>query len=602
MSLTAKFKEAALGVSARFIFDRGIEFVGKTASPFSEKGDNDPEIFSGMMAAGSGFVRFAHHRETNTILMIASKTPVNLRGTRQEDGRILVDQEQLKRGYIISAYRLKPNRENERDVFQRLKLDAQIHFTTTAARSSKHFGVLSGAYTPDEHKPSKPSVGNNGELYINSAAVYDFYHKPGKDEYRADFHLAAHRETGDDGQERFSSFDPHNESGFLKPRIKRLSKNLAQGENRLEVREKLNAHLLQTLSKMWDEHDLYKGEGFGLRHLRARAVNYIHDHKKPVLISALSTGYLFSSYGVVAGMTSALAHTVGHVAFDVAAHQIADKSESVMQRVRRDMKRANIAEYGYTENCAAYFLVHTKDNLKRRNPKARPNIEGDLEFLTVDHLQSMVDHLTVTNGLQVESLRGLLLYAHQRGFPYKRMILDQRTQAESYASGMVVMRHERPDGKILIYGQYRPEACLGEAFRLPEVYVRQFGGGIVRYEYDRAAPNFGEGFKITKDLPYLDAVTEMQSLLFSPETHSAAYLKEMTPAIRFKSERCIGTVFRPPEEYKFPGLLPEHVASGYEDTLVEPAPMDIFDYTLPDIRAATTPNNFEENENESEPG
>lgn len=590
MGITNNFRESSKEVASQFNYDRDIEYVGSVKSPFPHnEGENDPEIYSGMIAAASGFARFGYHKDSHSIIMITSKTPVNLRGQRQDDGRILLSQEQLDRCYVPYAYRLKSGRENEREIFARFKQNAQFYFNDVGARANKHFGVFSAGYsmpTPTIFNPDKVEY---GEVRLNSAAVYLL--KNEADQFKAEFHVSAMRDVGEGGEERFKPFDPHRQSTFMDSHISHISKTVFEGQNRLEVKAKMNRHILQTLSKMWDEHDLYDESGFGFRGVRAKAVNYIYENKKSVLVSAASTTFFFT-YGVAVGATSAFLNALGHTIAHGFIHEGVDKSFAARRKIKENLKKKSIEAFSFKENCAAFFQEHTEDNMRRRNPKARKDISGDIEMLTAESLEKMVDHLTLNNSLQLESLRGLMLYAHQRGFPFHRMILDKRSEVEVYASGMILFRHEHPDGKTILFGQYRPEACMGEQFRLPEVYIRQFKDGIVRLEYDRQAENFSSAFQMKEGVPYFEAVNEAQDLLFSPKTHSKGYLSQLDNLVRFKSNRCISSVFRDPDTYKPGHMLPEYMS--YEDVhnfFVSP---DKFDYTLPDERAATIENSFSE--------
>lgn len=594
MGITNNFRESSKDIASQFKYDRDIEYVGKVKSPFSNnEGENDPDIYSGMIAAASGFARFGYHKDTNSIVMITSKTPVNLRGQRQDDGRILISQDQLDRCYVPYAYRLKAGRENERDVFSRFKQNAQFYFNDVGARANKHFGVFSAGYSMPTPTILNPDKIEYGEVRLNSAAVYLL--RQNEDHFKAEFHVSAMRDIGEDGEERFKPFDPHQHSTFMNSHISHITKTVAEGEDRLSVKAKMSRHILQTLSKMWDEHDLYDEKGFGFRGQRAKAVNYIYENKKSVLVSSASTMFFFT-YGVAAGATSAFLNAVGHTIAHGFIHEGVDKSIAARRKIKDNLKKKSIDAFSYQENCAAFFQEHTEDNMRRRNPKARKDIGGDIELLTADHLEKMVDHLSLNNSLQVESLRGLMLYAHQRGFPFHRMVLDKRSEVEVYASGMILFRHEHPDGKTILFGQYRPEACMGEQFRLPDVYVRQFKEGIVRLEYDRQAQNFSSAFQMREGVPYFDAINEAQDLLFSPKTHSKSYLSKLDNIVRFKSNRCISSVFRDPESYKPNYRLPEYMS--YEDVHNYFASPDKFDYTLPDERAATIENDFSEDDAE----
>lgn len=590
MNIASTFKEAGKDVSSLFHFDRETDYIDQICPSSDSHSEQDPDIYSGIGAAASGFWRFGFDKDTNTIMAFTAKTPVNLRGERGPDGKIYVNNELLKRAYIPFAYRLKPDEQNEREVFKRLKLDIQNYLASTAARASKHFAVACASYKYDTGQGQDLKSYKYGDIFINSAVTYLREHND-NGEHIATFHMAMQRAIGSDGEEGFAEFNPHLKNSVLLGHMPKISKTIAQDNDLYAVRAQIRQHETKTLSKMWDEVSLYKGEDIGAKVHFANFVNYIYEHKKSVLAS-IGTSGVFFAVNPAAGFLTAVTGTVAHMVAHKLVHDGVNGSFAQVQKIKHNKSKTGIAAFSYGENCAAFFQDHKLENMSRRAPKARMSIPRfSVELLTANDIKDMLDHAKFNNVLQIESLRGLLLYVHQRGFSSERMFPDKRTMVDVYKSGMVRAMHAKPDGKIVIYGQHRPEVCQGEQFELPAVYVEQFNQGITRIEYDRNAPDFQSAFDIRSNVPYAKMVEEFEQMLFDPQTHSPSYLEQLDEFARNKSLRCIKTVFRDPQSYHAKFAASQAVTS--EDLPHAPRANDAFYFDLPDMSVVTTPNIFE---------
>ena len=150
--------------------------------------------------------------------------------------------------------------------------------------------------------------------------------------------------------------------------------------------------------------------------------------------------------------------------------------------------------------------------MERFNPE-------DFELLDVTKMSLLRDREQIQDKLRDTSLAGQLLFMHQRGFSSVCSILDNRTEVRMFQNGVVRFMHEKPNGNIVVYGQYRPELCLNERLRLPKRYIDQFNGGIIRVEYDRKKGSFDRSLvDKSKNVCYGDMVKETQSLLFKTRT------------------------------------------------------------------------------------
>lgn len=567
MSIDQEFKQKAQDAAGLFLFKRPLSCVG--LADFSKSAENDPdngkdpEIYNGTFVSTHGFARLAYHEPTDTLCLVASKTPVNVRGTRVDE-HIHATEDGLKKSYIIAAYRLKHDGANDERVGQHMRNALDKFGIEMGDRSEKHFRLFAASYTNPE--PVRADVGQQqkSEIFTNGCVTYVL--EPTQKGYRATFHAAAQREGG-----HFVPFTLEHNS-VLRNGITKISKVIGEDPDYSAVRAKINSHWGSVSSKLWDQKSLYKGEGlfFNTKRVYASAVNYAHHNS----LSAATTAVLCAGaygYNPRAGLGAAVGATVIHTVAHKLTHDGLHGTLTAYERVKQAKARKDINAYPFNEDASDHFKIQTTENMKKLCPKMDLNRFSADEFLWLDAEQSrmLLDHERVEDGMQPENLRGLLVNAHLRGFTSTCLTLDKRTQIDIFQSGLVRLMHQPQKGKTLIYAQYRPELCDNEHMRLPNEYAQQFKGGLVRMEYDRNGSSFRDSIDFQTKVPFAQMHHEVGRVLFRNQPHMPQSIKEGA----FKS---VMDIFIDPNAY--------HQNDPSEDVcLLSHAETNKFAYTLPDV-------------------
>ncbi len=523
-----------------------------------EDDHHDEDIYDGTyLTPHGGAARVAYHSPTNTLCLIASKTAANLKGGSNEGGDINATEEGLSRSYIIAAYRLKEDGSNFDRVKLKLRESLQSYDLELGKRAKKHFGQFAASFRLQQ--PINVDAQDTGyvEVFTNGYAAYLLKRKsanpdnsPPREECSADFHASVRRQEG--------HFEPINFKGtFWSSRISRISKEVASQGSYGSVRHTIDEHWGRVSSKLWDQESLYSGEGMTFQMKRARAdfVNYVNDSKKHILPTAAVVGGVFAKNPAL-GVKAAVSLTVGHILM----HKIADGGlhgfMHTFQKVREARKRTNIEDYDFGEDASDYFKIHTKNNLSAA--KIAPKIcmdrfdAGDFSFLNSEQSGLMYNHQQVVDGLRPEDVRSLLLFGHQRGFTSTVGFLDKSTRFDAFQNGIMRVMHNQPDGKVVVHAQYQPELCTNDALRLPDVYIDQFEGGIIRLEYDPEKENFGESIAMETNVPRRQAIHEIShTQLFRNQAYT-------DKAVQQRSHDIVPEI-----------LIPIRDPNPYEDTNIE---------------------------------
>lgn len=526
-----EFFENAKDVKAGFIMEAPMMCMGKVDLDVlaerdgKEKIDHDEDIYNGtyIMPHG-GSARVAYHHPTNTLCLIASKTAFNLRGERDDEGHIMADKEGLERSYIIAAYRLKEDNANFDRIRLKLREAMESYDLELGKRAKKHFGQCAASFrTPVKTDADEVRY---TEVFTNGYAAY-LLHRQQKteedghvqDKSSAKFYASAKRHDGHfvpihfNGK-RFSMDIPH------------VSKSIGKGDDYAVARSKVDDHWGNVASRLWDQEGLYGGEGtqFWLKSLDARSTNYVNNSKKYVVPTALVTGGVMlknPALGFKAAVALTLTHTAMHKAADGGLHGYL----YTYNKVAEARKRTNIEDYAFGEDASDYFKVHTRNNLKPDKIAPKMDMErfdaNDFVFLDSEQSGLMYNHQKPVDGMRPEDVRSLLLFGHQRGFTSTVGFLDKSTRFDAFQNGIMRVMHKQPDDKVVVYAQYQPELCTNERLRLPEVYIDQFEGGLIRLEYDPNADGFVDSVKMDTNVPREQAVHEItHSQLFRRQAYT----------------------------------------------------------------------------------
>lgn len=568
MSIEETFKQKAEGTAGLFLFKRSVRCVGKADFSISAASDpdggKDPDIYNGTFVSTHGFARLAYHVPTNTLCLIASKTPVNVRGVREEEHKEIIHatEDGLAKSYILAAYRLKEDGNNDMRIGQHMRNALEKFGIDMGERSEKHFRLYAGSYATPEPVRQDAKLSKNCEIFTNGCVTYLL--DSTKKGYRATFHAAAQREEG-----HFVPFRLGSENPFA-GRISKISKIIAEDKDYASVRAAINGHWGKVSARLWDQKSLYQDEGalFRAKQVSASAVNYVYDNA----LSAATTAVLCAgayTYNPNAGLGAAVAATVGHTI----AHKLTEDglhgTLSAFEKAKRARARINIDAYPIGEDASDHFKIQKAENMGKLCPKMdMSRFKADeFVFLDAENSHMLLDHETIEDGMQPENLRGLLVNAHLRGFTSTCLSLDKRTQLDVFQSGLVRLMHEPPrEGRTIIYAQYRPELCEAEHLRLPQVYVNQFNHGIVRMEYDREGSSFRESIDFRTDVPYSQIKNEMERILFRAQPHAQAQ-------VRSRSVQAVKDLFSDPEKTSAP------------DDPHGTRTRDLYAYTTPDVKA-----------------
>ncbi|MGH1376225.1 MAG: hypothetical protein ACRBCK_07745 [Alphaproteobacteria bacterium] len=531
-----EFFENAKDVKAGFIMEAPMMCMGKVDldvladKKTGEDAKHDEDIYDGtyLMPHG-GSARVAYHQPTNTLCLIASKTSVNLRGERDTDGHIMADQEGLERSYVIAAYRLKDDGGNADRIKLKLREAMENYDLELGKRAKKHFGQCAASFkTPmsvDVNQASYTEIFTNGyAAYLLRRTKETEENGHVEDKSSAKFYASAKRHDG--------HFLPINFNGSrLSLNVSRISKSVVKQEDYAVARSMVDGHWGKVASRLWDQEPLYADEGvlFAAKKLKAGVSNYINDEKKYVLPTAAVVGAVMlknPNFAFEAAVALTLTHTAMHKIADGGLHGYL----YTYNKVKEARKRTNIEDYAFGEDASDYFKVHTRNNLQPEKIAPKMDMERfdahDFVFLDSEQSGLMYNHQKPVDGLRPEDVRSLLLFGHQRGFTSTVGFLDKSTRFDAFQNGIMRTMHNQPDNKVVVYAQYQPELCTHEALRLPEVYIDQFEGGLIRLEYDQDADEFKDSVKMDTNVPRAQAIHEIcHSQLFRGQSYTGADVK-----------------------------------------------------------------------------
>jgi len=500
---------------------------------------------TGLIVMPQGFARPFYHRQTNTMGLLFSKTANNLRGTVSKKGKMVATTDELERCYIIAARRCRGDVNTpfiqKRDKFKNEKFlrDKLDNFCTELGeRNQKHFtGFMAG------------------DIFTNGRLSYEIVkRKSGR--YDVMLRLPTRRKDG--------SFVPFDVTGpkSLRAVFARVSLAVAKSETYEGARLALMKHWSVISSELWDEKNIFQGRGafFKVKKFLANFVNTSLDHFVTFTGTTVAVGGVTAIFtpglGIIGGIIGALSHTAMHVSAEKAVEGTYGRRE----KVRRAKQKLDIDAYDYECDVSDHFKIQNDENFL----KLCPHLDLDrfsaeeFELPGLEDICLLKDREQTQNDLQDTCLAGHLLFMHERGFSSVCNMLDRRTEIRMFQSGIVRLMHEKPNGNIVVYAQYRPEVCLNESARLPEHYIKQFEKGIVRVEYNRREQNFSSGLiNVQTNIDYSDMVKEVSSkFLFSTQSIVPWH-------ISYKSYQCLYASFTEPKLvnmmniHRKPPILPD---------------------------------------------
>ncbi len=519
-------------VASLFAFDRPWRVVGRAAIDNEDGGaETDSEIYKGVVITPQGFARLAYHKPTGSVCLFVSKTAVNLRGARQEDGSILARYEGLAKSYIIAARRTSGDPAEFRSIAQELRAELHRFCYEMDQRTRRHFTLFGAAMTDEE-------IGNGpGEIYTNGCLAYTRLQTENEN-YSVRFHAPVKRLNG--------SFVPVrlDEKNFWQRLASSNSivKTIASGNDHAQSRSDLAQHWQKVSSRLWDEKSIYVDEGpaFAIRKVAADIENSIKNHRNSLIVSGLVGGLAALETQQVEVKAGIAALVASHVVAHYLLERGADGTKHVAELLKKARQRRDIDSYPPGADVSDYFKIKTGANIAKLCPHIDLNetYPHDFEYIQSEYL--LPNHDVHEDGLRPSSLRGLLLSAHQRGFSSTCTLPDEATRVDVFQSGLVRQMREELDGKIVIDATYRPEACVLASQRLPREYIEALQGKIVRVEYDRRNPRFSDAFR----------TEEISLSRMAQETYRHLFDRAATPpasAVKERSIRSVLETFQAPD-------------------------------------------------------
>lgn len=514
---------------------------------------------SGLIDLPEGFARPFYHKPTNTVGLFFSKNSKNLQGLMAENGKVYAGKEALSRCYIIGARRSKGAADSDFNVRasyhsnrRALRDDLDSFCKEMHARNQKHF-TLFGAESRDVHPAllHLPSMGKEkarkNDVFTNGRLAY-LLRQDSKGRYEVSFLAPTRRKDG--------SFVPVDlpEKWSLRRAFSKVSRKVAVTNSYEGARYALMRHWGEVSSRLWDEKNLYAHEStaFKAKKLAADFVNVSHDHMATFVGATLMIGGAMSIYnpqlGLLGGISGALAHAVAHMAIE----KTIEGSYQARQKAREARQKFNIEAYGYNSDVADHFKIQTAENIAKLCPHVDQQRfdAGEFAFLTDRQFSLLRDREeTVKENPRIGSLSRHLLFMHQRGFSSTCTFLDRRTRLDMFQSGIIRFMHEKKGGNILVFAQYRPDLCLTENLRLPEYYIDQFEGGIIRLEYDRRQKDLTRALVGKREaVSHAGAIREIErDCLFSMQPDVPWFARQ-------KSMQAVYSAFSNPDDKRVSGF------------------------------------------------
>lgn len=494
---------------------------------------------SGLIVTAQGFARPVYHKPTNTVLVLFSKTANNLEGVRRKGGRIIAQKELLERCYIFGARRARgdanadlKSRANAHTIRRELREDLDTARRKLGKKSRKHY-TLYGA----------------DNIFTNGRHMYEIVPRKG-DGYDIVLCLSTRRVDGS-----FIPFDLNDKS--LRGCFSFATRRLHTTKTQQEARQFISTHWRKLSGDLWENRNIYirKGKRVMAKKLLADFANVAMNKGGRILGTTAVVGGVFSliygaSLGVVAGFIAGMTSTALHTAIHLPIEFGVDEYAGARGRAKELRSMRDIDAYSFDDDVSDHFKIQTPQNLA----KFCPHIDldrfsaDDFEFLPLDKFDLRKDREQIQDTLHAKDVDGHVMFLGQRGVSSQAFIPDDKSEVRAFQNGVIRYMHEKENGNIVVFAQYRPELCEVEELRLPQQYIDAFKGGIIRMEYDRMALTFGEGLVCcSTPISFLDMMKEVeQEHLFNDyadlswDTRHQSYNEIMSSFIQDKTISLIG--------------------------------------------------------------
>ncbi len=472
----------------RFGFERPEITVGR--STLEDKAD--PEIYSGTIVTSYGYYRMVRHIPTGAIAAVHSKSPSNLRGTKDEDGRIIADHEGLSKSYLVPKTGFKTNGKDEDTYIHARKIRREIRkYGRDLAERSETEHTLYGAEinNPEDAKHRLFNTDTPTEIWSNGRVAY-LIDKTRYGQWQVTFYAPTKEEDG--------KFVPVTMGTTkLKDLFGKASRTIRVTKEYDDAREAMAQHWQSISSKLWDEENIYKGEGFKMRTTKALSslFNTVTENKY-ALAALVPFGAALAAFKPTLGILGALAYVTQHFVFHEMFSEGLKTSAETYKRVKRAKNRLSLDSYPQHGNVNDHFLVQTSANIKKKSPKI--DLERfpaeEWEFLNAKQSSMVRDHEFAVDGFHPDSMKDQIMSMHQRGFSSTCVLPDDYTRVDMFQNGLVRLMHQKPDGQIRIYAGYRADLCTNKERPLPKEIIAKLKDGIVEFDYDRRRPDFNHAF------------------------------------------------------------------------------------------------------------
>ncbi|MCB9991151.1 MAG: hypothetical protein H6867_07195 [Rhodospirillales bacterium] len=481
----------------KFDFARPPITVGRSTLAHRE----DPEIYDGTTVTTSGYFRIARHIPTGTLCLLSSKAPQNLRGKRESHkGPIIATKEGLNYSYIVAAFRSSGKDEDTYKISSQLRRAMFRYGENLGERCEKHFTLYGANLTNPDSDTRIFNTDTPTELWTNGRLAY-LLDQTKEGRWTVTFYAPVRRKDG--------SFVPVTlGKNKLADRFAKVSRVISNSHSYAQARQDMAEHWQKISSRLWDEQNIYEGEGLGMRtsYHAAKFIDKMSDHGPRLAFVTTAVGLTLGAfnpkYGLIGGLVAATIHTI----MDHIADESYSTSRELIKRTNEARKRLNIDSYPFNEDVSNHFKIQTPDNIARLCAKLDLDRFPAEEFELLDSKRAglLRDHEFITDGFRPDSLKDQVLSMHQRGFSSTCVLPDRNTRLDMFQSGLVRLMHTLPDGEIRMYSGYRADICVEEKLRLPQEYIERLQNGIVANEYDRRRENFNHAFR-----PYELSVDEM---------------------------------------------------------------------------------------------
>lgn len=499
------FSNKAHKVSFKTLREREEVWVGQADLTGAEILGADPGIYDGMCISSNGVARVAYDHSNKCFLLLAGKAPDILQGARNGEG-IFLTEDTVKRGYIVSAYRSTLGNSTPfsmpGDIARKMKNDWADFRQQLSDRAQKHFTLYHASVNNlSPNLNAVLNVSSHTEILTNGRFFYTL-DKNAQGRFDVRFYAPTRRQDGS-----FVSV-PLGENHLFN----KVSKYICRDASYAQARHEIAVHWGVISSKLWDEKNVYQGEGLGFKAKKtgATVMNWPKDNVGAIGRSAAFGGIIGIQGDTMTAAWAALVGAMTHMAFDEGIKGGWDSWKGV----REARAKTRIEDYGFSEDASDYYKIQTVSHIKRLC--AKMDIERckpeNIRFLPLSETNMRLAHAPIEDGMRPMDIRGLILSMDQRGFSSITSFPDTNTKNSAYQNGLMILRNTSPNKPDIFYAKYRGDVCMSDVLDLPDHYKEQIGEGIMRIEYDPRARRYTQAFN---DISFNVSLDEMMARLSS---------------------------------------------------------------------------------------